>query len=303
MSITMRKMIDPSLPPRLIPRWNHNPSFRRIPRWTRLYHRMRLGTGVRWPRQVNPLERGVGMAKDEADQKTDTSAVGAGRCLWWALRVGWFVFFLEMAVLLVVQGGVAQWREVGPRLLGDIGWLAIVFVAFSVLAAVVAPAVFLVVRHFGALAWYGLTRLLSGFLPPGQDARPDYSTYVSVNEFRDLALEEKDEFLYRLYEDDQRRKKEQRQALERLGDLMAAVLVAGFAACLLGSWTLGGIGLAAAMESHFGDWMGRVTAVVLLCVLPTLKLAWVPSDEGNVMYSPPLARKLRDKERKSRGLM
>src|SRR6218665_755220 len=78
MSITMRKMIDPSLPPRLIPRWNHNPCFRRIPLWTRLYHRMRLGTGWRGPRQVKPLERGVGMAKDEADQKTDPSAVGAG---------------------------------------------------------------------------------------------------------------------------------------------------------------------------------------------------------------------------------
>ncbi|MCW5230968.1 hypothetical protein [Verminephrobacter eiseniae] len=250
------------------------------------------------------------MAKDEADQKTDTSAVGAGLDIleraWnaqWALRLACVLLFFDMAMLLHVHRGVSQWPEVGPRLLGDIGWLAIVFVAFSVLAAVVAPAVFLVVRHFGALAWYGLTRLLSGFLPPGQDARPDYSTYVSVNEFRDLALEEKDEFLYRLYEDDQRRKKEQRQALERLGDLMAAVLVAGFADWLLGSWTLGGIGLVSAMESAFGDWMGRVTAVVLLCVLPILKLAWFPSDERNVIYYPPLARKLRDKERKSRGLM
>ncbi|WP_198138081.1 hypothetical protein [Verminephrobacter eiseniae] len=36
MSITMRKMIDPNLPLRLIPRWNHNPRFRLTPRWTRL---------------------------------------------------------------------------------------------------------------------------------------------------------------------------------------------------------------------------------------------------------------------------
>ena len=29
-------MIDPNLPLRLIPRWNHNPRFRLTPRWTRL---------------------------------------------------------------------------------------------------------------------------------------------------------------------------------------------------------------------------------------------------------------------------
>jgi hypothetical protein len=250
------------------------------------------------------------MAKDEADQKTGTSVMGAGLSVleraWdvqWALRLACVLLFFDMAMLLHVQRGLSQWSEVGPRLLEDIGWLAVVFVAFSVLAAIVVPVFLFTVRHLGALATYLFERLLSGFLPSGPDAKPDYYAYVRVKDFRDLALEERDGFLYRLYEDDQRRKREQRQSLERLGDLMAAVLVAGFADWLLGASTPGGIGLVGAMESAFGDWMGRVTAVVLLCVLPILKLAWFPSDERNVIYYPPLARKLRDKERKDRGLM
>jgi len=250
------------------------------------------------------------MAKDEADQKTDTSAVGAGLDIleraWnaqWALRLACVLLFFDMAMLLHVQRGVWQWSEVGPRLLGDIGWLAVVFVAFSVLAAVVVPVFFIIMRHLGAFALYLSARWLPDFLTATQDLKRDYFKHVRVEVFRDLALEEKDEFLYRLYEDDQRRKREQRQSMERLGDLMAAVLVVGFADWLLGRWTPGGIGLVGVIESALGSWMGLVTAMVVFCVLGILKLAWFPPYGPDLIYYPPLARRLRDKERKSRGLM
>lgn len=87
------------------------------------------------------------------------------------------------------------------------------------------PVVLPVLRQIGAHIWYLLaTRLPRLF---GPDIRPYQRRlgYVRTRELRDLALREKDDFLFRLYQDHVQAQKVERAAREQAGDLTAAAIL------------------------------------------------------------------------------
>ena len=106
------------------------------------------------------------------------------------------------------------------------GWVAVLVVAFSFAVAIVIPVVLIVLRQISVivLSW------LPGFLTAS--AEPAYQRplgYAPARDFRNLALREKDNFLFRMYEAHEQKKQAERRARERAGELTAAALLAALA--------------------------------------------------------------------------
>ena len=115
------------------------------------------------------------MAKDDADKAGSTAAVekglGALERAWdahWALRLICLVLFLDMAMMLRAGRGLWQWSAGDKALLSDVGWVAVLVVAFSFAVAIVIPVVLIVLRQISVivLSW------LPGFLTAS--AEPAY---------------------------------------------------------------------------------------------------------------------------------
>ncbi|MBB2487005.1 hypothetical protein H5407_17385 [Mitsuaria sp. WAJ17] len=241
---------------------------------------------------IKPVNGTNNMAQDETDQRNDAPVAGVGidllERLWdarWALRLVCVLLFFDQAMLLHVKRGMWQWSEVGKRVLDDVGWLAAVFVAFSTLVAIVIPAGFMVIR---LLAEELRLQLPRGLTSPRQESIRRSDGFVYASDFHRLALKEQSEFLLRIFDSDQRSKRASELAVERMGDLVAAALVAGLTDWLLGLHSPGGVSLIGAIESALGQWMGVATTIVLLCAGALLKVAWFPPYRPNVIYFPPL---------------
>ncbi|MCC4113900.1 hypothetical protein LLG90_00895 [Aromatoleum toluclasticum] len=246
------------------------------------------------------------MAKQDANQTTDTSAIEKGLGVleraWdaqWALRLICVVLFFDMAMLLRIRRGLWQWSDGGKELLSDVGWLALTFVAFSFAAAIGIPVLLLKLRQ--------LSVIVMGWLPAFLTAPTDRFEgrplgYAPAGKVRDLALREKDDFLLRIYEAHEREKKTGRLSQERAGELTAAALLAALADWLLGQWIHGGISLIGVIVEALADWAAIVTAIILLCAGVILKWAWFSPYSPDLIYYPPLDRELRDKEGEERQL-
>lgn len=246
------------------------------------------------------------LAKDDADKAGSTAAVekglGALERAWdahWALRLICLVLFLDMAMMLRAGRGLWQWSAGDKALLSDVGWVAVLVVAFSFAVAIVIPVVLIVLRQISVivLSW------LPGFLTAS--AEPAYQRplgYAPARDFRNLALREKDNFLFRMYEAHEQKKQAERLARERAGELTAAALLAALADWLLVQWISGSVGLIGAIVEALAGWAPIVTAVTLLCAGFILKWAWFSDTPPDVIYYPPLDQELRDKEREAREL-
>lgn len=211
----------------------------------------------------------------------------------WALRLMCFVFFLDTVMMLRQNSGLTQWSANDQALLGDVGWIALCVTAFSVAVAIVLPVI------VGVIRWvvFGLYMLLPSTL--SGDSRPYQRSLgmVSAQEFRILALEEKDPFLLQIYEHHENERRALEASKQKTGNLVAAVLIFALVDWSLFFWIPGSESLMMAVVRILGDSVSIVFGTIALCAGCILKLAWFPLWAPNEIYYPPLDRKIREKER------
>lgn len=243
------------------------------------------------------------MAQNDTDKTVGTSLAERGLGLleraWssqWALRLVCAVLFLDMAMMLRVGRGLWQWSAGDMALLRDVGWLSLVVVAFSFSVAIVIPVVLPVLRHIGVHIWYllatGLHRLF------GSDVRPYQRRigYVPTRELRDLALLERDDFLFRLYKEHVHAQEAERASREQAGELTAAAILTALVDWIIAQRTPHGIGVIDAIYGALGNLAPLVTMAVLFCAALIVKWAWFTDTKPDCIYYPPLDRELRAKE-------
>lgn len=219
----------------------------------------------------------------------------------WALRLVCAVMFLDVALMLRTGHGLWQWSPDDMALLKDVGWLALLIVAFTVAVALVIPVVLVLLRQLAALIPY---KVMAFFTAAGSDDRPYQRSpgYVPAQALRDLALREKDDFLLRLYDDHVREREAGRASIEQAGNLTAAAVLASLLDWgIAHGWMPGSVSLVQAIYGALGDWAQLVTAAVLLCAGFIVKWAWFAPSTPDVIYYPPLDAVLRARERERRA--
>lgn len=122
------------------------------------------------------------MAQDDIDKTVGTSlaqrSVGLLERAWssqWALRLVCAVLFLDMAMMLRVGRGLWQWSPGDMELLHDVGWLSLVFVAFTFSVAIVIPVVLPVLRQISVHIWYLLVTRLPRLCATSRVARSGFA--------------------------------------------------------------------------------------------------------------------------------
>lgn len=232
---------------------------------------------------TSTVEKGLGVL----DRAWDAS---------WALRLICLVLFLDIAMIRHSNRGLWQWSEADKVLLGDVGWIALTLVGFSVAVAIVMPVAVRVLRLLILLIW----DWLPAFPTAADNRRYERRIgYVPARKFRDLALREKDEFLFRLYQAHQQQKHADELSRERAGDLTAAAFLVALADWLITLWMPESVSVIEALYRALGDWAFVVLIVVLLCAGAILKHAWFADTPPNEIYYPPLDDELRAQERKN----
>ncbi|MGO3130329.1 MAG: hypothetical protein ACTIJQ_00960 [Alcaligenes sp.] len=234
------------------------------------------------------LERGLGVL----DRSWDAQ---------WALRLICLVLFLDMAMIVRTNRGLWQWLPEDKALLSDVGWIALTVVSFSTIVAIVMPVILTFLQQLMFALWDLAPRfhLFTSSEPlPYRRNLGDAPTYT----FHDLALSERDEFLYRLYTADRQRKETARRSRVRAGELTATAILAALADWLVAQQWPGSIGVINGLWPFLGDYALLVLAVVLLSSLFMLKWAWFPPYKPDEIYFPPLDRQLREEERRKKEL-
>jgi hypothetical protein len=255
-----------------------------------------------------PLDQGERkLAKDDANKAGSAAVIEKGlgvlERVWdahWALRLACAILFLDMAMMLRVGRGLRQWTVEDKALLSDVGWVAPLIVAFSFTVAIVIPLVLIVLRQVSALVleWF------LPFLTKSSELRYRRPLgYVPAGEFYNFALCGKDDFLFRMYEAHERKKKTEQQARERAGELTAATLLAVLTNWLLAQWTPGSIGLIGAIADALADWASVVAVAALLYSGSVLKWAWFSDASPNLIYYPSLDQSLRDRKERTEGFL
>lgn len=244
------------------------------------------------------------MANDDAEKVSGASAldkgVGVLERTWdahWALRFTCLVLFLDMAMMFRVRRGLWQWSEADRALLTDVGWIAVTVVAFSLAVAIVVPGVQAVAR----IATIFVPGWLHRFFFPA--AYRDYERgfgEVPASKFLDLALKEKDAFLYGIYVAHQMQRKLARQALEQAGQLTAATFLFASADWALPYWIPSSASLMGVLIKSLGDSAQVFILFALLGTWAIVSRAWFGVSPPNYIYYPLLDRELRDKEREDR---
>lgn len=243
------------------------------------------------------------MAKQDSDQ-ADTinpakNTLGLLERAWnfqWALRLLCFVLFLDVAMMLHIGHGLWQWSAADMALFRNVGWLAVLIVMFSLAVSIVIPAVLDFLRQISIPILYGLSSRLSFTQSDSRRYQRDIGK-VPARELLDLALQEKDEFLFRLYEEHIRSKEEDEAFRRQVGDLTAAASLVSLIDWIVSLRVSGSIGLINASYAALGTLAPIVTGILLLCVGAIVKLAWFAPWRPEEIYYPPLDAVLRAKER------
>lgn len=255
--------------------------------------------------------RSIGIRRDEMSQEEHKLSKMAGLPqkgfelldrAWnanWALRLVCVVLFLDTAMMLRTDRGLWQWSPGDIALLSDVGWVALVIVIFSLAVALVIPAVLIPLRQIGVqlVYWFSSLAPAERF---GQSRYQRPLGYVPVHALRDLALREKDEFLYRLYEEHVQSQDAANAFRRQVGELTAAAMLMSLLDWIVSLQVPARVGLIPAIYSAVGEWAPFIVAVVVFCAAAILKWAWFAPWEPELIYYPPLDRVLRDKERDAR---
>ncbi|NYT62856.1 hypothetical protein H0A66_11075 [Alcaligenaceae bacterium] len=242
------------------------------------------------------------MANNEPD-RTNSSSTALEKGLgvldrsWdaqWALRLICLVLFLDMAMIMRTERGLWQWLPEDKALLSDVGWIALTVVSFSTIFAIVMPVILTLLQQLVFALWHLVPSF--HFLTRSEAPYRRSLGNVPIYKFHDLALSERDEFLYQLYKAERQRKDAIRRSRIRDGELTATALVAALADWLIAHQWQGSIGVISGLSSFLGDYALFVLTIVLLSGLIMLKWAWFPPYKPDEIYFPPLDRQLREEE-------
>lgn len=107
---------------------------------------------------------------------------------------------------------------------------------------------------------------------------------------------EKDEFLFRLYEEHVQAREAERASREQTGDLTAAAILTALVDWVIAQRIPNGIGVIDAIYGALGNLAPLVTMAVLFCAALIVKWSWFADTKPDCIYYPPLDRELRDKE-------
>lgn len=243
------------------------------------------------------------MTKENIGQ-TSTSAIEKGLGMieraWnipWALMLICAVLFFDMAMMVHSGHGLCQWSAEDATLFRNVGWIAIMLASFSFIVAIFMPLFLVILRQASEL----MSTCLPTF-PLISDNRP-YRRPLGVvlaHDLLDLALREKDNFLFQLYQTHQQTKRSDEQTREQLAKLAAMALLAAIADWALQHWISGSVSLINGLFGKLGDKSPFVVIGAFLYVGGILKWAWFPKYSPDTIYYPPLDQELRDAEKKFR---
>ncbi|MGX9936618.1 hypothetical protein ACVFVO_14610 [Advenella kashmirensis] len=211
----------------------------------------------------------------------------------WALQMTCLILFVDIAMILHFNKGISQWSEISPPPQSDIGWIALTIVAFSLFAGIIIPALSILLSQIihQIIIW------MPNFFSSSDYSYQRHSGNVPVGAFRDLALLEKNEFLYRLYEIHQQKQSYWRKSRKQLGNYTITVAIAALADWLTFSGN-DSVSLINALIQLFGSSAGLFISVIILSILSMLKWAWFPPYTPEEIYYPPLDQELRKEEQK-----
>jgi len=246
------------------------------------------------------------MAKEDSNQGATTAVekgLGIIERAWdaqWALRLTCILLFFDIAMLMHFQRGLWQWADIDKSLVNNVGWLAATFVGLSLVVAIVTPVVLTAFKQIFLLVVY---HVWDRYFDSSTDQSSSQSSgYVTTHTFYTFALQEKDDFLWRIYQEHKRNNEESQSLRQSVAQLTATALIASLIDWWYGHITPDGHSVIGVLFDFLGSSAVIVTLIVVMCAIAILKWAWAPSYRPSVIYYPPLASRIREKERRQREL-
>lgn len=245
--------------------------------------------------------------KQENIDSTGVSILGRGAFLveqaWrfkWVLRLTCAAIFLDIALILKTGHGLWQWNSDNNSLLNDFGFIVISFVAFNLFSAILLPVTLSILRLVGASLLYDMiVPILSRIpKPAGQPYRREIGK-VPAYVLRDSALNEKDDFEYRLYTEHMQKKELDDELRNQTGDLVASVLLISVLDFFVSYLQSGSIGLIDGSYHALGDFASIMAFFAVYSAGCIVKSAWYPKYKPDTVYYPPLDKVLREKEKQA----
>ncbi|MBN3779970.1 hypothetical protein G3O06_20755 [Burkholderia sp. Ac-20345] len=217
----------------------------------------------------------------------------------WALRLTYLLLYADLALLLSDRHGLLHAAIKGDWLPQSIVFLCLTITAFGLIASMVIPALADFVRSIVIEIAYGIpSRWTAIFHHEPRWSRP--IGCVTPHEIHNLALEEKDEFLLRLYERYDRGESLSREQRKQAGGLIFGVVLLTVAD---GAVFVGGIedeSIVHALLNACFPWGILFGIAMAFAGLWALKWAWLESYQPNWIYYPPLYRVIQAAEDKRR---
>lgn len=210
----------------------------------------------------------------------------------WALRVSIITLCFDLALLLYVGKGLWQWAEINKAVVVNIGWLAVCLVIFTLLMSIVLPSLLIIMQQ--------IIRGAVELLPHSVSETRKYSRplgYVYAHDFRKFALEENNEFLWRIYEQHAGKRKKGEEEIEEIGKLVAMFVLALTADYVIGRFIQSGVGLVQLFINKLGDCAYVAILCGIISAYMILKRCWFPGYSPDLIEYPPLDNKLRAEER------
>ncbi|WP_143134332.1 hypothetical protein [Burkholderia ubonensis] len=220
----------------------------------------------------------------------------------WALRLTYLLLFADLALLSNGRHGLLHWSIRNEALQESAGFLCLAVTAFGLIASIGIPVLAEVARSVAvaiacAIPW----QLTAAFRHEPDRKRP--GGCVTPSELRDLALDEKNDFLLRLYDKYDRRQTELREQRHQAGNLVFGVLLL---MVLDGMDVVGGStqeSIVDALVNVFHPWGSMFWWGITIAGYMALKWAWWESYEREWIYYPPLHRSLSAAEEERRREM
>ncbi|KVL45391.1 hypothetical protein WS99_26055 [Burkholderia territorii] len=220
----------------------------------------------------------------------------------WALRLTYLLLFTDLALLVSGRHGLLHWSIRSEALQESAGFLCLAVTAFGLIASIGIPVLAEVARSVVVAVVCAIPWQLTALFRHEPDwKRP--GGCVTPFELRNLALDEKDDFLLRLYDKYDRRQTELREQRRQAGNLVFGVLLL---MVLDGMDVVGGStqeSIVDALVNVFHPWSSMFWWGITIAGFMALKWAWWDGYEREWIYYPPLHRSISAAEEEHRREM
>lgn len=215
------------------------------------------------------------------------------------MRLTYLILFADLALRFSGRHGVLHWSIGSDSLQQSVGILCLAVTAFGLIASIGIPAMARIVRSFAV----GITSAIPWQWTAAFRQEPNWSRPTGCAtpfELRDLALEEKNDFLLRLNDKYDRARTQVREQREQAGTLVFGVLLL---MVMDGMGMVGGSteeSIVDALMNAFHPFGSAFVWAMAIAGFMALKWAWWESYQREWTYCPPLCRTLHTAEEKER---